>query len=313
MMSIQAIYKYFYCFNDSRVLIVTDRKYELLYKKIFSDTEIQIDSYQNIENHEKLFECKKLIDLNSTEVSKKILEETICLDKYSFQFETTRIITQQSNDQISTANAIDICDKVGSDSSLKHPAWVMDAELICAAFKKPLIINEIKSKKTFEVNTLKNILCFPCGSNNKKHWPKENWSGLIDAFKKDGLNITVFLGTDEKKYISYFSSITSIEIDLKLEQLVDVYFNEDTLVVSNDCGPMHVAAFYGMPLVSIFGPTDEKVWFPYTHGQAIRSINNDDWPTTDEVLKVINSIRFSQNRLCQAKQGAKVASDAPPS
>jgi len=286
MMSVQAIYKYFHCFNGSSVLIVTESKYETLYKKIFFNTEIEIDSYQTIAYQGKLFKCKKLIDLNSTEISKNILEETVCLDKYSFQFEMTRIITHQSADQTSTNKAIDICDNVGSNISLKHPAWVMDAELICAAFNQPLIINEIESKKIIAVNKLKNILCFPCGSNDKKHWPKENWKGLIDAFKKDGLNVTVFLGIDEKNYISYFSSITSIEIDLKLEQLVAVYFNEDTLVVSNDCGPMHVAAFFEMPLVSIFGPTDEKVWFPYKQGQAIRSLKSD-WPATDEVLKVI--------------------------
>jgi hypothetical protein len=36
---------------------------------------------------------------------------------------------------------------------------------------------------------------------------------LIRSFKKYGLSVTVFLGSDEENYIHYFSSITSIEID----------------------------------------------------------------------------------------------------
>ena len=34
------------------------------------------------------------------------------------------------------------------------------------------------------------------------------------------------------------------------------------LVVSNDNGPMHIAAAVGAPTVTIYGPTDPKAWNP---------------------------------------------------
>lgn len=41
------------------------------------------------------------------------------------------------------------------------------------------------------------------------------------------------------------------------------------LFVSNDTGPMHVAAAFGVPLVAIFGPTDPQVTAPFGSGHAL--------------------------------------------
>ena len=40
--------------------------------------------------------------------------------------------------------------------------------------------------------------------------------------------------------------------------------NHCRLVVSNDSGPMHIAAAFGVPLVAIFGPTDHTTTSPRT-------------------------------------------------
>ncbi|MGB2337211.1 MAG: glycosyltransferase family 9 protein, partial [Alcanivorax sp.] len=32
--------------------------------------------------------------------------------------------------------------------------------------------------------------------------------------------------------------------------------------VGNDSGPMHLAAACGIPVVALFGPTDEHIWHP---------------------------------------------------
>lgn len=45
------------------------------------------------------------------------------------------------------------------------------------------------------------------------------------------------------------------------------------LVVTNDSGPMHVAAAFGVPIVAIFGPTDHTTTHPYC--EAFRIVRQD--------------------------------------
>jgi ADP-heptose:LPS heptosyltransferase len=40
-------------------------------------------------------------------------------------------------------------------------------------------------------------------------------------------------------------------------------------VVSNDSGPMHIAAALGIPVFAVFGPTDPKRTGPYGKGHSI--------------------------------------------
>jgi heptosyltransferase-2 len=47
-----------------------------------------------------------------------------------------------------------------------------------------------------------------------------------------------------------------------LETLIGV-LAESTLMVTNDSGPMHIAAALGIPTVAIFGPTDETATGPH--------------------------------------------------
>src|SRR5881409_1532783 len=47
-----------------------------------------------------------------------------------------------------------------------------------------------------------------------------------------------------------------------LETLIGV-LAESSLMITNDSGPMHIAAALGVPTVAVFGSTDEKVTGPY--------------------------------------------------
>lgn len=41
------------------------------------------------------------------------------------------------------------------------------------------------------------------------------------------------------------------------------------LLITNDTGPMHIAAAYGVPIVAVFGPTDSRTTAPYGQEQAV--------------------------------------------
>jgi heptosyltransferase-2 len=62
--------------------------------------------------------------------------------------------------------------------------------------------------------------------------------------------------------------------DLDLGQLASV-MSEMDLLVTNDSGPMHLAAALGIPCLSIFGPTDPRRTSPV--GDAHRVLYTDRW------------------------------------
>ena len=62
--------------------------------------------------------------------------------------------------------------------------------------------------------------------------------------------------------------------DLDLGQLASVMAEMD-LMVTNDSGPMHLAAAVGVPCLSLFGPTDPRRTSPV--GDAHRVLYTDRW------------------------------------
>jgi lipopolysaccharide heptosyltransferase II len=56
-----------------------------------------------------------------------------------------------------------------------------------------------------------------------------------------------------------------------LETLIGV-LAESTLMITNDSGPMHIAAALGIPTVAVFGSTDERVTSPF--GRRTRVVKN---------------------------------------
>ena len=61
---------------------------------------------------------------------------------------------------------------------------------------------------------------------------------------------------------------------LPLRQLAGV-LSQCAAVVTNDAGPMHIAAALGVPTIGIFGPGEENIWFPYDPALGHRALRKD--------------------------------------
>ncbi len=128
---------------------------------------------------------------------------------------------------------------------------------------------KIKDKK-IELNPVKKWHCKKTGRTigfhlgsvkgvEEKRWPFERFVELIKKIKKDVKHNIVVIGGSEEKDIKYKLE----KLHLNIINLIGKTSIKETaaiikqcdLFISNDSGPMHVAAAVGTPVIGIFGPT----------------------------------------------------------
>jgi heptosyltransferase-2 len=105
----------------------------------------------------------------------------------------------------------------------------------------------------------------PGGNNPAKRWPAERFAALADHLQsKHGLTVLINGSPAEAEVVA---SIAGACREAKCVQLPELGINLGTLkaltrrsrlMVTNDTGPRHIAAAFGVPLVSLFGPTDPR-------------------------------------------------------
>jgi len=107
-----------------------------------------------------------------------------------------------------------------------------------------------------------------------KRWPAERFAAVLERLRAERGARAVLLGgpdaTDGARIIA--DRMTDPPIDLTgsttLKELAAV-LGEARVLLTNDSGPMHVAAAVGRPVVAIFGPTNPKRTGPYGPGHRV--------------------------------------------
>ena len=106
------------------------------------------------------------------------------------------------------------------------------------------------------------------GTWQSKRWPIERFSQVADQLtSKSGLAVVLVGGQGEKLLAEQLSSqskgpIANLVTKTSLKELMAV-LEKASVVVTNDSGPMHIAAALGRPTVAIFGATNPQRTGPY--------------------------------------------------
>jgi len=109
-----------------------------------------------------------------------------------------------------------------------------------------------------------------------KRWIPERFAGVADQLaSRYGLSIVlsggpgeVEIGADIAKAMQ--SSHLNIIGKTSVRQMMAV-LAASSLMITNDSGPMHVAAAFNIPVVAVFGPTDHTTTSPWgTRSQIVR-------------------------------------------
>jgi lipopolysaccharide heptosyltransferase II len=133
--------------------------------------------------------------------------------------------------------------------------------------ERPEIANSVKAK--WQTGKARWIAIQPGARWPNKHWPVEYFAALVRllAEKFSDTRFAILGGKEDKPLGGIISRAepercfnlcgqTSLPEMIEWVRLCD-------LMITNDTGPMHVAAALGKPLVALFGPTESRRTGPY--------------------------------------------------
>lgn len=124
-------------------------------------------------------------------------------------------------------------------------------------------VEGINLNHVVSANGARPILMFPDSRRPEKCWP--GFKELTELIARDGTGRKVvwagnnYVNFKDAPPESQFLNLTGNTSLVALPTLI----RKSAWVVSNDSGPMHLAASLGVPTLGIFGPTDPRLYGPY--------------------------------------------------
>jgi len=117
-----------------------------------------------------------------------------------------------------------------------------------------------------------------------KQWPVESFEALVKKLDYPDVRFVVFGGKDDMamgRRLATDEHVVDLTGRTSLPEMIE-WMRVCSAVVTNDTGPMHIAAALSVPVVALFGPTDPLKTGPYRakgrvvyqeYGQCDRCIN----------------------------------------
>jgi len=120
----------------------------------------------------------------------------------------------------------------------------------------------------------------PGADRPEKRWSPENHASVADRLSEiKGAKIFLFGGPGEEQLAGRIEkamkhSVTNLAGKLSLNELAYV-ISRLNLFLTNDSGPMHIAAAVKIPVVALFGPEDPAYTRPYTSPDSYRILQKE--------------------------------------
>jgi lipopolysaccharide heptosyltransferase I len=107
-----------------------------------------------------------------------------------------------------------------------------------------------------------------------KRWPLSSFASVLDRLREEGLGPVVVIGSAEDRHdVARLKTMTSSPFSDLTGAVplgcVPALLSKAALMITNDSGPMHIAAAVGIPVVAMFGPTSAVRTGPYGPGHRV--------------------------------------------
>ncbi|MEM7675396.1 MAG: glycosyltransferase family 9 protein, partial [Myxococcota bacterium] len=117
------------------------------------------------------------------------------------------------------------------------------------------------------------------GSKVSKRWPVPRFAAVVRRLADDDIEFVAIGGADDRqRLLALYEEAPEVRwaastVDLDVLGLARAVARLD-LLISNDTGPAHLAAGYGVPLVAIFGPTSWVRWAPPSSRRSVTVVRH---------------------------------------
>lgn len=117
------------------------------------------------------------------------------------------------------------------------------------------------------------IVVAPGAKSHTKRWPQEKFGELVRLLiSRLGAKVILAGDRDDLRVSGYIAGNNSAVIDLSgrtnIRQLAAL-LEKAGLVITNDSAILHLASYLGLPLVAVFGPTDDAKYGPWSSRHAV--------------------------------------------
>ena len=107
-----------------------------------------------------------------------------------------------------------------------------------------------------------------------KRWPTASFAEVADRLQQEGCGAVVMIGGPEERadVAAVRGMMKTSSIDLAgatTVGLLPALLSRASLLITNDSGPMQIAAAVGIPMVALFGPTSAARTGPYGVGHDV--------------------------------------------
>lgn len=117
------------------------------------------------------------------------------------------------------------------------------------------------------------IVIAPGARSQIKRWDKQNFSQLCSRFIKEGWDVALAGDKSDEPICAYIwqadpEKILNLCAKTTISQLA-VLLKKARALITNDSAVMHLASYLNVPVASIFGPTDENKYGPWSQEKIV--------------------------------------------
>lgn len=131
--------------------------------------------------------------------------------------------------------------------------------------------DDIKEEPQERLDILRQVVIDIFADNddqNNRKWSHNNWKTIVDYINKQGYRVILIGGKKDIEESEIFNELAGSKADidflvgrLDFAETVKLY-KQSALMIAGDTASLHIAAYYNMPVIALYGPTEKSKYGP---------------------------------------------------